>query len=99
MYKTKVFLLKVDNLTNNDYYNNVQRVVGQLIKESFMIAKLESIIEAAETAKVEVAKLLEKGVKASAPKIRKEMQTVKNLAQDIRVEAQNTVNALKEAKS
>ena len=41
-------------------------------------------------------KLYEKGTKAASTRIRKAMQTVKALAQEIRVDAQATKNALSE---
>lgn len=61
-----------------------------------MIEKLNKIIEVAELAKVDAEKLTVKGVKASSTKVRKAMQEVKALAQEIRTDATEVVNKLKE---
>lgn len=48
--------------------------------------ELKAVIESIED---DVNKLYEKDVKAAAPRIRKAMQEVKRLAQEIRVDAQD----------
>lgn len=48
-----------------------------------MVLKLEEMVQ---NARAETFKFEEKGIKASGPRLRKIMQEIKNLAQDIRVE-------------
>jgi hypothetical protein len=48
-----------------------------------MVVELEELVQ---NARAEAFKFEEKGVKASGPRVRKIMQEVKNLAQEIRVE-------------
>ena len=63
-----------------------------------MIEKLDTMIAELEAAKLDAEKLIEKGNKAAAPRIRKAMQTVKALAQEVRVDAQAKVTELKDEK-
>jgi len=61
-----------------------------------MIEKLDKMIEELEAAKVQAEKLFDKGIKASAAKIRKSMQEIKTLAQEVRVDAQAKKTELSE---
>jgi len=47
-----------------------------------MVVELEELVQ---NARAEAFKFEEKGIKASGPRVRKIMQEVKNLAQEIRV--------------
>ena len=56
--------------------------------------KYEQLKEVIMECEEDFVKLYEKGVKAASTRIRKAMQTVKALAQEIRVDAQATKNEL-----
>ena len=56
--------------------------------------KYEQLKEVIMDCEEDFVKLYEKGVKAASTRIRKAMQTVKALAQEIRVDAQATKNEL-----
>jgi len=56
--------------------------------------KYEQLKQVIMECEEDFTKLYEKGVKAASTRIRKAMQTVKALAQEIRVDAQATKNEL-----
>ena len=56
--------------------------------------KFEEIISLIEACKEDVDKFYVKGNKAAAVRIRKTMQDVKNLAQEVRIHVQDTKNSL-----
>lgn len=56
--------------------------------------KFEEIKKVIESAEQDVEKFYTKGNKASAVRIRKAMQEVKNLAQELRLHVQETKNSL-----
>lgn len=56
--------------------------------------KFEEIKKLIQEVEDDVAKFYEKGNKSAAVRIRKAMQDVKNLAQELRVHVQETKNSL-----
>ena len=56
--------------------------------------KFEEIKKRIQEVEDDVAKFYEKGNKSAAVRIRKAMQDVKNLAQELRVHVQETKNSL-----
>lgn len=56
--------------------------------------KFEEIKKLIQEVEDDVAKFYEKGNKSAAVRIRKSMQDVKNLAQELRVHVQETKNSL-----
>ena len=55
--------------------------------------KLEELIALLEEARADYDKFYEKGNNAAGTRVRKVMQEVKNAAQDLRVDIQNTKNS------
>ena len=55
--------------------------------------KLEELIALLEEARADYDKFYEKGNSAAGTRVRKVMQEVKNAAQDLRVDIQNTKNS------
>ena len=55
--------------------------------------KLEELIALLEGARVDYHKFYENGNNAAGTRVRKVMQEVKNAAQDLRVDVQNTKNS------
>ena len=55
--------------------------------------KLEELIALLEEARADYDKFYEKGTNAAGTRVRKVMQEVKNAAQDLRIDIQNTKNS------
>jgi len=55
--------------------------------------KLEELIALLEEARADYDKFYEKGNNAAGTRVRKVMQEVKNAAQDLRIDIQNTKNS------
>ena len=55
--------------------------------------KLEELIALLEEARADYDKFYEKGNSAAGTRVRKVMQEVKNAAQDLRIDIQNTKNS------
>jgi len=56
--------------------------------------KFDEMVELIESTRSDVVKFYEKGNKSAAVRIRKSMQELKNLAQELRVHVQETKNSL-----
>lgn len=73
---------------------NLQFFIGiEKVKYKINIMdKFNEIKELMETAELDVKKFFEKGNKSAAVRVRKAMQEIKNLAQELRVLVQETKN-------